>query len=212
MQGEDEKARRMIDVRPLPPPQRHSRIFKIFDEMGAGETLLVVNDHEPIHLLQFMKHERRDFDAGSYRAYEKSPGEWVGVFKKKEEAARSDDKIVFTSFEKERVLDEKAFSPIPIYSSDRYRVILTYFKAGQFIPVHTPSIDLILVVHAGKGEMVAGSQRFELKPGDVAIVPGGETRGIKALTEMEILHLVSPPPTDADHEEVVRKLSAGKFD
>jgi uncharacterized protein (DUF2249 family) len=201
---------RTIDVRPLPPPQRHALIFKTFDEMEPGEMLLVVNDHEPLHLLQFMKHERRDFDASSYSASERSPGEWVGSFKKV--ASSHGHQIVFTSFDKERVPDQGSFSPVPIYSSERYRVILTYFRAGQFIPVHSPTTDLVLLVHSGKGEMVAGSQRFELNVGDVAVIPGGERRGIRATSDMEILHLASPPPTDSDHEEVVRKLSEGSFE
>ncbi len=210
--SKDSHCVRTIDVRPLPPPQRHALVFKAFDEMKPGETLLVVNDHEPVHLLQFMKHERRDFDASSYTSFERKPREWVGSFRKAELAPTRAPGVVFTSFEKERLLDEGAFSPVLIYSSERYKVILTYFKAGQFIPVHSPSTDLVLLVHSGRGEMVAGSRTFELKVGDVAVVPGGEKRGIRATTDMEILHLASPPPSDADHEEVVRKLSEGKFE
>jgi uncharacterized protein (DUF2249 family)/quercetin dioxygenase-like cupin family protein len=201
-----------IDVRSMLPPQRHNQVFKAFETMKPGQKLLVVNDHEPVHLLQFMKRERRDFDAAAYSAHERRPGEWVGVFKKKEGVEAYGPKIVFTSFEKERVMDEKAFSPIPVYSNAGYRLILAYFKAGQFIPVHSPTNDLILLVHSGRGEMVAGSERFEVKPGDIVRVPGGTRRGIRAVTEMEVMHLVSPPPGDADHEEVVRKLLQGRFE
>ncbi len=211
MQEDNEKTQ-TIDVRSLPPPRRHSLIFKTFDEMRPGETLLVVNDHEPIHLLQFMKHERKDFDPTSYTAFERSPGEWVGAFRKREGPPSGGPEILFTSFDKERVWGDKSFSPVPVYSCERYRVILTYFKAGQFIPLHSPSTDLVLLVHSGEGELVAGSKRFKLSVGDVAVIPGGERRGIRAATDMEILHLASPPPTDADHEEVVKKLSQGKFE
>ena len=204
---------RMVDVRSMPPRVRHSHIFKIFDEMSAGEKLLVVNDHEPTHLVQFMKHERRDFDAASYQAYQKGPKEWVGVFKKKETAdPPQSDGVVITSFEKERTYDEHAFSPIPIYSNNEYRVILVYFKAGQFIPVHKPSIDLVFLVQSGTGEAVAGGMRQEVKPGDIIIIPRGQSRGIKAYTDMEALHLVSPPPNDSDHEEVAKKLRSGRFE
>lgn len=210
--SEDDLKTRTIDVRPMPPAQRHALILKAFEEMKPGETLLVVNDHEPVHLLQVMKHERRDFDPSSYTAFERKPREWVGSFKKTELGPSRCSGVLVTSFEKERVLDEESFSPIPIYSSERYRVILSYFKAGQFIPVHTPTTDLVLLVHSGRGELVAGSQRFQLEVGDIAVVPGGEKRGIRAATDMEILHLASPPPTDADHEEVVKKLEARKFE
>jgi uncharacterized protein (DUF2249 family) len=204
----------IVDVRGLPPAARHSHIFKIFDKLKPGETLLVVNDHEPVHLVQFMKHERRDFDFSSYKAYQRGPAEWVGVFKRKKEDAQiisSHSAIVFTSFDKEKIVDESAFSPVPVYTSKDYKVILAYFKEGQFIPVHSPNVDLILLVHSGRGEMIAGEQKFDLKPGDLVIVPRGNKRGIRALIEMQVLHLVSPPPTDEDHEEVAKKLSASSF-
>ncbi len=202
-----------IDVRSMPPPMRHNHIFKIFDEMAPGETLLLVNDHEPVHLLHFMKHERRDFDANAYQAYQKGPNEWIGVFKKKvtPESPQNND-VIITSFEKERKYDDQNFSPIPIYSTDNYRVILTYFKAGQFIPVHTPNIDLVFLVQSGSGEVVSGSKRVGIKSGDIVIIPKGQSRGIKAHSDMEALHLVSPPPNDIDHEEVAKKLQAGRFE
>jgi len=122
------------------------------------------------------------------------------------------DGVVITSFEKERTYDEHAFSPIPICSTNDYRVILTYFKAGQFIPVHKPNIDLIFLVHSGTGEVVAGGRRQQIKSGDIIIIPRGLERGIKAHTDMEALHLVSPPPNDSDHEEVAKKLKSGQFE
>jgi uncharacterized protein (DUF2249 family) len=204
---------RIVDVRSMPPHAGHSHIFKIFDEISPGETILVVNDHEPIHLVQFMKHERRNFDAASYKAYEMGPREWVGVFKKKEVAELlQNDGVVITSFEKERAYDERAFSPVPIYSTNEYRVILTYFRAGQFIPVHKPNIDLVFFVQSGTGEVVADSKRQQIKPGDIIIIPKDHSREIKAYTDMEALHLVSPPPTDSDHEEVAKKMRSGRFE
>ncbi len=207
---EIEEKQRIVDVRLMPPPARHPYIFKVFDEMKPDETLLVVVDHDPVHLVQFMKHERRDFDSSAYKSYQKSPGEWIGVFRKKthQEAL---SKILFTSFEKEKSFDASSFLPVLVYTSKDYKVILAYFKAGQFIPVHTPGIDLVLLVHNGRGEVVAGEQKFSVKPGDIVVIPQGERRGIRAITDLEVLHLVSPPPNDSDHEEVARKISTGTF-
>lgn len=36
-----------IDVRELPPRERHPLIFSTFRSLGAGETLELVNDHDP---------------------------------------------------------------------------------------------------------------------------------------------------------------------
>ena len=36
-----------VDVRTLPPRQRHPLIFGSFDTLAAGEALLLINDHDP---------------------------------------------------------------------------------------------------------------------------------------------------------------------
>ena len=36
-----------IDVRPIPPRERHPLIFGTFDQLAAGEALLLINDHDP---------------------------------------------------------------------------------------------------------------------------------------------------------------------
>jgi len=37
----------VIDVRPIPPPERHAKIFAAFDALAEGEELLLISDHEP---------------------------------------------------------------------------------------------------------------------------------------------------------------------
>ena len=207
-QGEETKS---IDVRTLSPSSRHAAVLKVFESMKAGETLLVINDHEPVHLFQYMRHERQDFDSPQYRSYSKGDREWVGVFRKKEIQKGIAMDHVFTSFAGERQYSDDSFTPIPVYSDGAYKVIFTYLKAGQFIPVHTPNTDLIFAVQSGRGEAVAGDRTYHIGPGDVIIVKRGVRRGIMAETEMEALHLVTPVPDDADHEEVSRKIAEGRF-
>ena len=36
-----------IDVRTIPPQQRHAQIFGAFDALAGGEALELVNDHDP---------------------------------------------------------------------------------------------------------------------------------------------------------------------
>jgi uncharacterized protein (DUF2249 family) len=40
----------LIDVRPLAPRERHPRIFGAWAELPAGESILLVNDHDPVSL------------------------------------------------------------------------------------------------------------------------------------------------------------------
>ena len=108
--------------------------------------------------------------------------------------------------------DEKKFNPKAIYQSDQIRVILAYFKKGQFIPVHTPNIDVILCILEGEAEVVAGEERIQTKVNDLVVVPKGVKRGVRALTDLTVLHVVQPPPSEEDHKEVHQKLMLGKFE
>ena len=108
--------------------------------------------------------------------------------------------------------DEKKFNPKPVYQTDQLRVILAYFKKGQFIPVHTPNIDVILCILEGDAEVVAGEERIQTKVNDLVVVPRGVKRGVRALTDLTVLHVVQPPPSEEDHKEVHQKLMLGKFE
>lgn len=108
--------------------------------------------------------------------------------------------------------NEMKFNPKTIYQTDQIRVILAYFKTGQFIPVHAPGIDVILCVLDGEAEVAAGEERFQAKANDLIIVPKGVKRGVKALTELTVLHVVQPPPSEEDHKEVHQKMALGRFE
>ncbi len=36
-----------LDLRGVPPPERHPKIHNAFKHLNSGETLRIVNDHEP---------------------------------------------------------------------------------------------------------------------------------------------------------------------
>lgn len=103
------------------------------------------------------------------------------------------------------------FSPVALGQTDRVKVVLTCFEPGQFIPVHSPGIDMTLVVLEGEGTAVAGDQEVAVSPGSIVIVPAGQARGIKATTRLVAVHLVSPPPTEADHTQVQAGLRQGSW-
>lgn len=69
-----------LDVRQMPPWERHPKIFETFDGMSAGDTLLLVNDHDPRPLqYQFMVEREGKFE---WTSQEKAPREWVATIKK----------------------------------------------------------------------------------------------------------------------------------
>ena len=109
-------------------------------------------------------------------------------------------------------LDDSKFTPKPVYQTDEMKVVLAYFKPGQFIPVHSPQVDVVLCVLEGEAEIIAGDEQVLAKKDDLIIIPKGEKRGVKALSELTLLHVVQPPPGEADHKEVHQRLAEGKFD
>ena len=36
-----------LDLRPMPPFERHEKIFQVWNNLKSGETLKIINDHDP---------------------------------------------------------------------------------------------------------------------------------------------------------------------
>lgn len=47
-----------LDVREIPPRERHPRIFALFDGLKPGESFVLVNDHDPKPLYYQFQAER----------------------------------------------------------------------------------------------------------------------------------------------------------
>ncbi|MEK7448789.1 MAG: DUF438 domain-containing protein [Planctomycetota bacterium] len=63
-----------LDLRPMPPFERHEKIFEIWDTLKPGETLEIINDHDPRPLHYQFEAEQK----GKYEwEYElKGPKDW----------------------------------------------------------------------------------------------------------------------------------------
>ena len=59
-QNDNGQESRIVDVRFIPPRDRHPIIFEAFDSLTPGQTLILVNDHEPRPLYYQFLHERND--------------------------------------------------------------------------------------------------------------------------------------------------------
>jgi len=70
-----------VDVRPLPPAQRHPLIFQTFASLAPGEAMRLVNDHDPKPLYyQFAAELTGQFD---WEYEEQGPAVWkVRITKK----------------------------------------------------------------------------------------------------------------------------------
>jgi quercetin dioxygenase-like cupin family protein len=119
---------------------------------------------------------------------------------------------VFARPKKDAEFDPKRFLPSPLFESPEMKVVRATFRAGQFIPVHAPDVHVALYILAGEGEVVAGNERRKVTEGDLVVVPRKVRRGVKAKTDMIVLHVVSPSPTRADHGDMASMLARGEFE
>jgi len=63
-----------VDVRPLHPREKHPTIFSTFDDLDSGESMELVNDHDPRPLLYQFQVERPDIYTWTY--LEEGPLVW----------------------------------------------------------------------------------------------------------------------------------------
>ena len=63
-----------LDVRPIPPREKHPTIFSTFDGLAVGESFQLVNDHDPMPLYYHFEEERPGQFGWEYR--EKGPQVW----------------------------------------------------------------------------------------------------------------------------------------
>jgi len=72
-----------LDVREIPPMDRHPKIHDAFAELESGETLTLINDHEPKPLFYEMEAEVDEFDADGYTVDQRDANEYIATFPKK---------------------------------------------------------------------------------------------------------------------------------
>ena len=88
-----------------------------------------------------------------------------------------------------------------LFSSEHARTMLLSLEDGASIPVHAPKTQLVLSVVEGTGELLVNGELLWLSAGDVATVPTGAPRGLRALGGRFVaVAMVTPPPDEADHD------------
>jgi len=70
----------VVDVRAMQPRERHPRIFEVFDNLGEGESLLLLNDHDPKPLFYQLQAERPG--ESRWEPQEEGPERWAILISK----------------------------------------------------------------------------------------------------------------------------------
>jgi uncharacterized protein (DUF2249 family) len=115
-------SQKIIDVRGYPPYERHKIILEEFEKLKPGESFMMINDHEPVHLFHVMTH-REDFDIDSYYSKENEEGKWVALLKKKESKT---SEVIFTNIEKIRDFQKMH---LPLFKFTEQIIILWFLHS-----------------------------------------------------------------------------------
>jgi len=69
-----------LDLRPMPPFERHEKIFQMWDALSSGETLRITNDHDPKPLhYQFEAEYKGQYE---WEYEQEGPKDWVVKIRK----------------------------------------------------------------------------------------------------------------------------------
>jgi uncharacterized protein (DUF2249 family)/quercetin dioxygenase-like cupin family protein len=178
---------RELDVRPLRKPDKHPAIFQAFAAVPPGESLVLVNDHDPRHLHDEFEVEHPGGYAWDYLARDR--GAWrIRITKLASTplprvladtsalstAAADATGVIWKLQMRERDLDSNVIALAP----------------GATIDAHAgPDVDVLIHVLAGSGQLCTEVDTLALRPGSLTWLPRRSRRqftagpdGLKYLT------------------------------
>jgi quercetin dioxygenase-like cupin family protein len=120
--------------------------------------------------------------------------------------------VIVPSLARLAKFDPQKFAAVTLAQTPRSKTMLVCLEPGQAIPVHSPGIDLTLVVLEGEATLVAGEEELNrARAGAAVVVQAGQPRGIRADVRTLALVVVSPPPTEQDQRVVDERLGRGTW-
>ena len=168
----------LLDVRPLRKPDKHPAIFSTYNALGPGDSFVLVNNHNPLHLRDEFETEHPGSYGWDY--LESGPTEWRIEIRKLSAdplprllcdttqltAADSDATgAVWKLMMRERDLDSNIIRLPANGSIDRH--------VG-------PDLDVLVHVLAGSGEVTTELNTITLTPGSLLWLPRRSVRQFTA--------------------------------
>jgi uncharacterized protein (DUF2249 family)/quercetin dioxygenase-like cupin family protein len=171
-----------LDVRLLRKPDKHPVIFRAYEELPVGESLVLVNDHDPRHL-------RDEFDV-------EHPGSYGWEYLAKDRGAWRIRITKLSATPLPRVLTDTAAvgAAATTTAADATGAIwklrmrerdldsnIIALAPGARIDAHTgPDVDVLVHVLAGSGELTSELDTLALRGGTLLWLPRRSRRQITA--------------------------------
>lgn len=185
----------LIDVRSIPKPQRHPLIFDAMEKLAVGESLVVLNDHNPIPLRGQVETIYGEQFQWQYLA--EGPDEFRLQFTRRAPAPagwrRPDSKQTQLPILQEAqataaicidlpaAIGDAHSGPQWAHESEDLDVTLLSWETGKRVEAHVNTeVDVIWIGVAGEGVATVNGQRHELRPGVALLIPKDCERAVES--------------------------------
>jgi uncharacterized protein (DUF2249 family)/quercetin dioxygenase-like cupin family protein len=170
----------VLDVRPLRKPDKHPTIFSVYDGLARGESFILVNNHDPIHLHDEFEAEHQ----GSYdwEYLDRGPREWRMQITKL--ASSPLPRVLCNTADVTSTEAEPEHSGAAWKLGMRRRDLdsnIIRLPARGTIEAHTgPELDVLIHVLAGSGELTTELNTVTLEAGALLWLPRRSRRQFTA--------------------------------
>ncbi|MCF8588476.1 DUF2249 domain-containing protein [Gordonia liuliyuniae] len=167
-----------LDVREIPKPQRHPKIFAIFDDLDVGEALILVNDHDPRHLhdefetdraggysWEYLVREKRDYRIRIGKATATTPPRKLGNTAELTNAAVDAADVAWKLQSADRHLDSN---------------LIRLAGDGEIAEHAGGEVDVLVHVVAGSGTLGTEADDIPVAAGDLLWLPRRSQRAFRA--------------------------------
>ena len=162
-----------LDARILPKPEKHKTIFASFAKLAAGESFVLLNDHEPEPLRQEFEREH----PGSYGWEYLEKGRERGALWRTRISRLSSTAVPWILTDTTTTGDGVEPDPAGVVwklevASREIDADVTKLSAGQDTGMHVgPEIDALIHVLSGSGELTTELSTIELTAGALLWLP-----------------------------------------
>ena len=167
-----------LDVRPIPKPEKHPKIFAQFDALAVGEHFVLVNNHEPRHLKDEFEIEHPG--GYSWRPIQRGPKEWRIEITKL--ASTPLPRVLADTAAVTAEADDAggAAWKLPMQQRDLDSNIIRLGAGGKIDEHAGPDVDVLIHVLHGAGTLTTETGTIDLRPGVLLWLPRRSHRGFTA--------------------------------
>jgi len=167
----------LLDVRPLRKPDKHPTIFAAYRSLQVGESMTLVNDHNPVHLRDEFTRDHGESYGWEYLNQE--PRDWRILITKL--ASTPLPQMVADLAEPVEVTAPDG-STWGLTTADRdLDASLVTLEPGRVVEAGSgPDFDVLLHVVSGSGSVTTETGSFAVAAGQIVNLPKRSVRGFVA--------------------------------